>query len=99
MEKKDMASLIEVEDALADMDQVLVQFTGQGHANGEFVELDNVFNVIYRNSHPFYSESSEEKQELFFYILMNRNWTAEQRAEILMNGTIREMNSKEESFW
>lgn len=98
MEKKDMALLIEVEDALADMDKVLEQLAGQGHANGEFVELDNVFEVIYRNSHPVYSENPEEGQELFFRILMSRDLTSEQRAEILINGTIREINGREDSF-
>ena len=34
MEKKDMALLIEVEDTLADMDEVLEQLAGHGHASG-----------------------------------------------------------------
>ena len=49
MEKKDMALLIEVEDTLDDMDKALELLTGHGHANGEFIKLDNVFEVIYRN--------------------------------------------------
>ena len=52
-------------------------------------ELDNVFDVIYRNSHTVYSGNPEEGQELFFQILMSRNLTPEQRADILMNGTVR----------
>ena len=56
--------------------------------NGEFIKLDNVFKVIYHNSHAVYSESLEEGQELFFRILMSRNLTPEQRADILMNGTV-----------
>lgn len=90
MEKKDMALLIEAEDAMADMDTVLEQLTGYGHANGEFVKLDNVFEVIYRNSHSVYSGNPEKGQELFFYILMDRALPPEERADILMNGTIRE---------
>ena len=89
MEKKDMALLIEVEDTLEDMDETLRQLTGYGHANGEFIKLDNVFEVIYRNSHTVYSGNPEEGQELFFQILMSRNLTPEQRADILMNGTVR----------
>ena len=89
MEKKDMALLIEVEDTLADMDEALEQLTGHGHANGEFIKLDNVFDVIYRNYHIVYSGNPEEGQELFFRILMSRNLTPEQRADILMNGTVR----------
>lgn len=86
--KTDMALLIEVEDTLADMDQVLEQLAGHGHANGEFTKLDNVFEVICHNSHPVYGESPEEGQELLFKILMSRELTPEQRADILMNGTV-----------
>lgn len=83
-----MALLIEAEDAMADLDKVLEQITGHGHADGEFVELDNVFDVIYRNSHPVYSRNPKEGQELFFQILISRELTPEERAEILMNGTV-----------
>lgn len=89
MEKKDMALLIEVEDELDNMDKALEQLAGHGHASGEFVKLDNVFDVIYRNSHTVYSGNPEEGQELFFQILMSRNLTPEQRAAILINRTVR----------
>lgn len=88
-EKEDMALLIEVEDTLEDMDNALEQLTGYGHANGEFVKLDNVFNVIYNNSHKYYAEKSEDIMQLFMGILMSREKTPEERADILMNGTIR----------
>ena len=84
-----MALLIEVEDELDNMDKALEQLAEHGHASGEFVKLDNVFDVIYRNSHIVYSGNPEEGQELFFRILMSRNLTPEQRADILMNGTVR----------
>ena len=45
LEKKDMALLIEVEDTLADMDEALGRLAGHGHASGEFIKLDNVFDV------------------------------------------------------
>lgn len=48
-----------------------------------------VKNQIYRNSHTVYFGNPEEGQELFFRILMSRNLTPEQRADILMNGTVR----------
>jgi len=76
----------------------LEQLTGSGHATGEFIKLDNVFEVIYRHSHETYSGNPEEGQELFFHILMNRDWTAEQRADILMNGTVREIVSGEDGL-
>lgn len=79
--------MIEVEDTLDDMDKALEKFAVHGHASGEFIKLDNVFDVIYRNSHEVYLENQEEGQDLFFQILINREMTPEQRAEILMNGT------------
>lgn len=88
MEKRDMVSLIEVEDELDNMDKALEQLAGHGHASGEFIKLDNVFDVIYRNSHTVYSANPEEGQELFFRILMSRDLTPEQRADILMNGKV-----------
>lgn len=99
MDKMDMALLIGVEDELADMDRALEQLTGYGHSTGEFIKLDNVFDVIYRNSHIVYSGNPEKGQELFFHILMNRDLTSEQRADILMNGTVREITSGEDSFF
>lgn len=89
MKKKDMALLIEVEDTLEDIDRVLEQFTGYGHSEGDFTKLDNIFEVIHNNAHKYYSRNSEEKMRLFLSILMCRDKTPEERADILMNGTIR----------
>lgn len=89
MKKKDMALLIEAQDTLDDMDRLLERFTGYGHSEGDFIKLDNIFEVIHNNSHKYYSENSEEKMQLFLTILMCRDKTAEERADILINGTIR----------
>jgi len=89
LEKRDMASLIEVEDTLHDMDKALEQLTGHGHASGDFIRLDNVFDVIHRNSHEYYASDEEDRMQLFFQILMNREMLPEERADILINGTVR----------
>ena len=89
MEKKDMALLIEVEDELHNMDMALEQLAGHGHASGEFIKLDNVFDVIQNNSHECFSSESEESMQAFFDIMQDRDKTPEQRADILMNGTAR----------
>jgi len=89
VEKRDMALLIEVEDELHNMDQALEQLAGHGHASGEFTRLDNVFDVIQNNSHECFSSESEESMQAFFDIMQDRDKTPEQRADILMNGTIR----------
>lgn len=86
---KDMALLIEVEDTLEDMDKTLEQLTGYGHTNGDFVNLDNVFSVIQNNSHEYYADKSEEITQLFMGILMDRKMSPEERADILMKGTVR----------
>lgn len=86
---EDMVSLIEAEDDLHDMDKALEQLAGHDHASGEFIKLDNIFNVILRNSHEYYREQSEEKMQLFYQIIMSRNMSPEERADILLNGTVR----------
>ena len=86
MEKGDMAKLIEVEDELHNMDKALEQLAGHGHASGEFIKLDNVFDVIQNNSHACFSSESEESMQAFFDIMQDRDRTPEQRADILMNG-------------
>ncbi len=89
MERKDMALLIEVEDELHNMDKALEQLDGHGHASGDFIKLDNIFDVIHRNSYEYYTVESDERMQLFFQILMSREMTLEERADILMNGTVR----------
>lgn len=89
MEKTDMALLIEVEDELHNMDKALEQLAGHGHASGAFIKLDNVFDVIHHNSHEYYTSEADDRMQLFFQILMSREMTLEERADILMNGTIR----------
>lgn len=89
MEKRDMAKLIEVEDELHNMDKVLEQLAGHGHASGEFIKLDNVFDVIQNNSHECFSSESEESMQAFFDIMQDRGRTPEERADILMNGVAR----------
>ena len=61
-----LALLIEVQDTLDDMDKALEQLAGHGHANGVFIKLDNVFEVIYRNSHTVYSETQKKDRSCFF---------------------------------
>ena len=86
MEKRDMELLIEVEDELDNMDKALEQLAGHGHASGEFIRLDNVFDVIQNNSHECFSKESEESMQAFFDIMQDRKKTPEERADILLSG-------------
>lgn len=88
MEKGDMALLLEVEDELHNMDKALEQLAGHGHASGDFIKLDNVFNVIQNNSHESFSKESEESMQAFFDIMQRREMSPEERADILMNGKV-----------
>lgn len=89
LERKDMALLIEAEDELHRMDKALEQLAGHGHASGDFIKLDNIFDVIHRNSHEYYTNGPDEIMQLFFQILMSKEITPEERADILINGTVR----------
>ena len=82
-----MMRLIETEDEIDRMDKVFEQLAGQGHANGEFTKLDNVYDVIQHNAHPIYS-GSEEADQKFLEILYDRQRTPNERAEILLSGKV-----------
>ena len=85
MNQRDMALLIEVEDEPDKMDQALEQLAGHGHASGNFVKLDNVYDVIQHNAHPSYM-SSDEADEIFYHTVTDREKTPQERAEILLDG-------------
>ena len=70
-----------------------LEIATQNWANKEHIlyklHLDNVFNVIQNNSHKYYADKAEDKTQLFMSILMGREKTPEERADILINGTVR----------
>ncbi len=82
---EDMIWLIETEDEINQMDKVFEQLAGHGHASGDFIKLDNVYDVIQHNAHPAYS-GSEEADQKFIEILYDRKRTPDERAEILLSG-------------
>ena len=59
MDKKDMTLLIEAEDAINDMDRLLVQLTSMGHSDGMFNKMDNVYEKSVRSE-----EHTSELQSL-----------------------------------
>ena len=89
MTREDMALLIEAEDDLQDLDLVLEKLSGLGHANGAFVKLDNIYKVIVHNCHSAYKNLSDEEADKFLYgIIMNRDLTADERADLLLSGKL-----------
>lgn len=70
------------------MDKALEQLAGHGHASGEFIKLDNVFDVIQHNSHKCFSSATDETMQAFFDIIQDSNMTPEEWADILMCGMV-----------
>lgn len=93
MDKKDMELLIEAEDAINNMDRVLVQLTSMGHSEGMFNKMDNVYEVIMNNSHEYYQKAKKENNDkiesLFYYIVNNQELLAKDRADILLTGSVK----------
>lgn len=93
MDKKDMELLIEAEDAINNMDRVLVQLTSMGHSEGMFNKMDNVYEVIMNNSHEYYQKAKKENNDkiesLFYYIMNNQELLAKDRADILLTGSVK----------
>lgn len=82
MNKEDYISLIKVADTLDRMDETLIKLTGFGHCEGDFRDLDIVYEVLQR--HSIY-KSEEDLDNKFFVILTDREKRAEERADLLMN--------------
>lgn len=93
MDKKDMELLIEAEDAINNMDRVLVQLTSMGHSEGMFNKMDNVYEVIMNNSHEYYQKAKKENNDkiesLFYHIVNNQELLAKDRADILLTGSVK----------
>ena len=97
MDKQDYISLIEVTDDYEQLDLTLKKITGVGHGSGIYSNLDNIYDVLLRNSHPSYSEN-DEAESLFYTILSDSNRTANDRADILINGFIQCNNAKKNDY-
>lgn len=83
MDRKDFMMLIEAQDALENMDKILHELTGCGHGSGEFIALDNVYEVIRNNSQTEY-RNTERGEEEFLAILLNQRTPTDVRADLLM---------------
>ena len=89
MDKKDMALLIEAEDAINDMDRLLVQLTSMGHSDGLFNKIDNVYEVIMNNSHEYYQKAKKENNDKIESLFYYQELLAKDRADILLTGSVK----------
>ena len=87
--KEDYIALIEISDDYEKLDSALKAITGVGHGSGTFTNLDNLYEVLLRNANECYSKDGEEAEFLFYCLLEDTRRSPEERADILMNGTVR----------
>ena len=88
MTQKDMILLVEAQEDIFKIDILLKKLTGLGHSSGEFINLDNIFEIICNNVHrSYYSKYNKTEYELtdkIYNILTAENMTAEQKAALLL---------------
>ncbi|MBQ9608952.1 MAG: hypothetical protein IJV15_05850 [Lachnospiraceae bacterium] len=89
MTKEDYIALIEVADAIELLDRGFENWLGVGHVGGNLDGLDRLYGVLLRNANSCYSNDGEGGEQLFYDLLADMAKTPEERAEILLNGTIR----------
>ena len=83
--KEDMIKLIKVEDAINEMDNMMLKMWGSTHTPpGICTSLDYIFDVIRANSNPYYQLEKDVAIDKFMDILNCREMSAEERADILM---------------
>lgn len=81
MNKEDYKDLIEVADELDNMDGALINLTGFSHSEGEYRNVDKVYEVLQRNSKYF---SNDDLDDRFFDIRTDKRKSIEERANMLM---------------
>ena len=89
MTKEDYIALIEVSDAIEQLDRGFENWLGVGHIGGNLDGLDRLYGVLLRNANKCYSNDGEGAEQLFFDLLTDLSKTPEDRADILLNGNIR----------
>ena len=87
--KEDYIALIEVSDAIEQLDRGFENWLGVGHIGGNLDGLDRLYGVLLRNANKCYSNDGEGAEQLFFDLLTDLSKTPEDRADILLNGNIR----------
>lgn len=87
MDKQDFLYAIGIADEIEMLDEKLRYLTGANHCEGQLKDFDNVYKLLLKYSHEYYR--SDNTEELFFRIIEDRRKTREERADILMNGTVR----------
>lgn len=87
MDREDIINMIKMTDDLEKLDMELKVISGMGHGSGSLTNIDNVYELLMKYSHEYYSE--DDNAELFYNIIADVSKSPEERADILMNGTVR----------
>lgn len=83
MTKEDMVELMKASDALNAMDKLLEELTGLGYSGGKFKDIDCIYTVLKRHSHPAYSASASDA---FWIVVDMTDKTPEERVDMLIAG-------------
>lgn len=87
MTREDMILLMEAYDDLMGMDHVLQSLTGLGHSSGQFIHLDNIYEVLRNNCHSSYQELPEEEiDNVLLQTIDDPELTVEERVDLFLNG-------------
>ncbi len=85
--REDMIKLIKVEDAINEIDNVMLNLWGSTHSPpGICMSLDYIFDVIRANSNMYYQMENDVAIDTFLEILNNKEIPPEERAIMLMKG-------------
>lgn len=88
MDREDYVSLLKTADNLEILDKHLRELAGGGHGNGKLCNLDNIYELLQKYADKYYGED-DAATALFFRIVEDTTKTPEERADILMNGTMK----------
>ena len=89
LNKEDYIALIEVADAIEQLDRGFEKWLGVGHVGGNLDGLDRLYGVLLRNANDCYRCNEEESEKIFYDLLTDSSRTTEERADILIEGKIR----------
>lgn len=68
MTREDYIALIEVSDAIEQLDRGFENWLGVGHVGGNLDGLDRLYGVLLRNANKCYSNDGEGAEQLFFVV-------------------------------
>lgn len=88
MTREDYCALIEVSDAITQLDVGFEALFGVGHSGGNLGGFDKIYDVLLHYADEYYHADRAEVWILFNQILADTNKSIDERADILIQGMI-----------